>query len=106
MDNWTAVRKYLKAMTAVVFVALAINGAASIVTARIATDTKDIGQQNRSFLRNFSEYMHCLVVPDEVRYAEVGKDAYFAECDALLFRGTGLKPPVRGVSPTTTTTTA
>jgi hypothetical protein len=95
-------KRMLKALLAVVFVSLAIIGASSIVSARVASDTKDIGQQNRAFLRNFSDYMRCLVVPDEALYKSMGKAAYFDHCDVLLFRGTGLKPSLRE-DPTTTT---
>lgn len=66
---------------------------------------EDAESSNR-FLVNFSEYMHCLVVPNQVEYAKVGKDAYFAECDALLYRGTGHKAPTRALVPTTTSTTS
>ena len=64
----------------------------------------DTAESSNRFLVNFSEYMHCLVVPNEVEYAKVGKDAYFAECDALLYRGTGHKSPTRAIQPTTTST--
>lgn len=57
------------------------------------------------FLANFSNYMHCLVVTDQPALAKLGKDAYFAECDKLLFKGTGMDPIARKPVPTTTVTT-
>lgn len=52
----------------------------------------EISESNNTFLANFSDYMRCLVVTDEIKYEELGKAAYFDMCDTLLFRGTGLKP--------------
>lgn len=60
---------------------------------RRATEVaKELSESNNRFLQNFSDYMRCLVVTDEVLYEELGKAAYFDHCDTLLFRGTGLKP--------------
>lgn len=111
MDNLKEIKNYLKLLVAVVFIALAVNGAASIATARIATDLKSLAQQNRSLnkqnqtvLTNFSDYSYCLNFPDEKHLAEIGKEAYFFECDQLLFRGTGINPTERHQLETTPTT--
>lgn len=55
-------------------------------------ETIQVGESNSRFLQNFSDYMRCLVVTDEVLYEELGKAAYFDHCDILLFRGTGIAP--------------
>jgi hypothetical protein len=85
-------RTLLKALLAVVFVALAIMSVTGIVTSRVSTDTKDLGEQNRQFLQNFSDYMRCLVVNDDTVVLAVGEEKYFNLCDDLLFRNTGLVP--------------
>lgn len=40
--------------------------------------------QNQVQTEKFANYMRCLIVPDEVRYAEIGKEAYVRECERLL----------------------
>lgn len=62
-----------------------------------------VGNQNNLFLRNFDNYMRCLVAPNEALYAEIGKEAYYDYCAVLLFVGTDVKP--RPSSPTTTAST-
>lgn len=86
------------------FVALAVLSFTSIYAIRINTETKTISQQNRTFLGNFSDYMRCLVVVDEPKYVELGKEKYFDTCDILLFRGTGMAPHSHLPTPTTSTT--
>lgn len=54
--------------------------------------SQQVSEQNTRFLSNFSDYMRCLVVTDEVKYDELGKAAYYDFCEELLFRGTGLRP--------------
>lgn len=87
------------------FITLAILSVTSILIVRVSNDTKVIGKQNRAFLGNFSDYMRCLVVVDEPKYDELGKEKYFDTCDVLLFRGTKLKPHTHPPTPTTSTTT-
>lgn len=58
----------------------------------VAEGANRLNESNNRFLQNFSDYMRCLVVTDEVKYEELGKAAYFDFCDTLLFRGTGLEP--------------
>lgn len=86
------------------FLILSVLSVTTIYTLRISTETKRISQQNQTFLGNFSDYMRCLVVVDEPKYAELGKEKYFDTCDLLLFRGTGMKPHTHTSVPTTSTT--
>lgn len=99
-------RKIMSWLLVVVFGALAIMSASGIITVRVSADTKAVGQQNRAFLTNFSDYMRCLVINDDKVVIAYGEEAYFNICDDLLFRGTGLKPTHFKVTiPSTTTTT-
>lgn len=74
-------------------------------------ETRKVGNSNNRFLINFSDYMRCLIIGDEVAVKQIGEEQYFNLCDDLLFRGTGRKhtitkvviPP--GLITTTTSTT-
>lgn len=99
-------RKLMKSLLIVVFVALAIMSSAGILTVRTSQDTKAVSQQNRAFLQNFSDYMRCLVVADNEAVKAYGLEKYFNLCDDLLFRNTGLVPTHTKITiPSTTTTT-
>lgn len=89
----------------VLFVLLAVGTFVNTLGVQTIQKSLEQSQQNELFLRNFSSYMHCLIVVDEVLYVELGKDAYFARCDALLFKGTNVKAPIREPRVTTTSTT-
>lgn len=108
------VRKLLRELLVVVFVALTVMSVTGIVTVRLSSDTqkigeqtKKIGEQNRAFLQNFSDYMRCLIVTDQEAVKAYGLENYFNLCDDLLFRNTGLVPTHTKVTvpPSTTTTT-
>lgn len=104
----TSIKKWLVVLTAVIFVSMAVITTNTVVTNRAQKDIKEIGASNQRFLVNFASFMQCLVVSDKEVVTAMGVDAYFAECNKLLFRNTGLKPePVTKVTmpPTTTTTT-
>jgi hypothetical protein len=99
-------RRLMGWLLLVVFGALAVISAAGIVTVTVSSDTKSVGQQNRAFLTNFSDYMRCLVINDDQVVVAYGEEAYFNICDELLFRNTGLKPSHFKVTlPSTTTST-
>ena len=99
-------KKLVGWLLVIVFGALAIMSASGIVTVRVSSDTKEVGQQSRAFLTNFSDYMRCLVVNDDQVVIAYGEEAYFNICDELLFRNTGLKPTHFKVTlPSTTTST-
>lgn len=40
--------------------------------------------ENQVQTGKFANYMRCLIVPDEVRYAQIGREAYVRECELLL----------------------
>lgn len=103
-NDITRVKHLLVWLVAIVFVSMAIITTNVVVTRNNQKNIRTLSASNNKFLANFSEYMHCLVVVDQPLYQELGKDAYFAHCDALLFKGTGIKPPIRPPSPTTSTT--
>lgn len=94
-------------LTIVLFVTLATVGFTSTRIVQNSQDTKKLSESNQRFLINFSSFMQCLVVSDHAVVEALGVQAYFDECNKLLFIGTGQKPePVTKVTiPTTTTTT-
>lgn len=105
-NDIAGLKKLMKSLLIVVFVALAIMSSAGILTVRTSQDTKAVSQQNRAFLQNFSDYMRCLVVVDPEVVKAFGLENYFNLCDELLFRNTGLVPTHTKVTvPSTTTTT-
>lgn len=105
-NDIAGLRKLMKSLLIVVFVALAIMSITGVVTVRTSEDAKAVSQQNRTFLHNFSDYMRCLVVADPEAVKAYGLEKYFNLCDDLLFRNTGLVPSHTKVSiPTTTTIT-
>ena len=46
---------------------------------------KEINENQVQTIR-FANYMRCLIVPNEARYAELGREAYVKECELLLFK--------------------
>lgn len=40
--------------------------------------------ENQVQSKRFANYMRCLIVPDEVRYEQIGREAYVRECELLL----------------------
>lgn len=111
-DNCQAIKDYLKKLVLIVFIALTIMSASTVLTWRtaqtskdIATKAKEISTQNRTFLGNFSDYMRCLVVTDQKAVEAYGLEPYFNLCDDLLFRNTGLVPTHTKISIPSTTTT-
>lgn len=105
-NDIAGLKKLMKSLLIVVFVALAIMSSAGILTVRTSQDTKAVSQQNRAFLQNFSDYMRCLVVADNEAVKAYGLEKYFNLCDDLLFRNTGLVPTHTKITiPSTTTTT-
>lgn len=58
-------------------VVLSILSVMSILTIREVS-------QNQINQKRFAAYMKCLIVPDEARYEELGKDAYVEYCTTLL----------------------
>lgn len=105
----TSIKHLLIAMTAVIFLSMAVITTSAILTNRVQTDAKEISQQNHRFLENFSNYMRCLIVNDEKVVVAVGEENYLNLCDKLLFLGTGQTPHVVKITIppefTTTTTT-
>lgn len=93
-----------RVLSTCLFIALAVLSVTTILIVRISNDTRESSKQNSTFLSNFSDYMRCLVVVDEPKYAELGKEKYFDTCDVLLFRGTGQLPHSHLPTPTTSTT--
>lgn len=83
------IRFLTRLLIGVVVISLAVISLTGIVASRTATEAKHVGEQNNTFLGNFSDYMRCLVVNDDQVVLAVGEEAYFNLCDALLFRGTG-----------------
>lgn len=124
MTEITAIKQWLKVLVAVVFISLAIISTAAIVATRTATNVKTLAEENKKIneanntlnkqaadsarltgvvLANLSDYLVCLVAPDVGLYNKIGKDAYLAQCDKLLFKDTGIDPPPRNkvIDPTT-----
>jgi len=106
----TSSQKLLGLMATIIFICMAITSITAVYTFRIAGQSKQsndnlekLAESNQTFLTNLSDYFRCLVVPDEALYLELGKEAYFDRCDALLFRNTGLVPNPRPLTTTTTT---
>lgn len=106
LDAISHIKTLLIGLVFIVFVSMAIITTNTVLTHRTQQDQKLLARGTTQFLTNYSNYMHCLVIVDEPLYAAIGKDAYFAQCDALLYKGTGLTPPVRPPAPTTTTITS
>jgi len=107
----TEIKKWLVAMTIVIFISMAVISTSAILTNRVQTDAQEISQQNHKFLENFSNYMRCLIVNEDDVVIAVGEENYLNLCDKLLFLGTGQTPHVVKAeippefTPTTTTTT-
>ncbi len=40
--------------------------------------------ENQVQVERFANYMRCLIVPNEARYEELGREAYVRECENLL----------------------
>ena len=104
-DDIKHLKSLNKALLAVVFIALTIMSVTGIITVRTSSDTKAVGQQNRAFLTNFSDYMRCLIVTDQDAVQAYGIEPYFNLCDDLLFRNTGLTHTLTKVTIPSTTTT-
>lgn len=94
-------------LTVLLFVTMATVAFTSTVMVRTSNEAKHISENNQTFLINFSSFMQCLVVSDHEVVETLGVQAYFDECNKLLFLGTGQTPvPITKVTiPTTTTTT-
>lgn len=101
------IKNILVAMTAVIFLSMAVITTSAILTNRVQTDAKEISSQNHRFLENFSNYMRCLIVNDDKVVIAVGEENYLNLCDKLLFLGTGQTPHVVKVTipPELTSTT-
>lgn len=102
-----SIKKWLVALTAIIFISMAIMTTNTAITNKAQHQAKEVSAQNQRFLINFSSFMQCLVVSDHNVVESLGVEAYFNECNKLLFKGTGQTPvPVTKVtlpgSPSTT----
>ena len=79
-------------LTVLLFVTLATVSFTNSITTNNSENIKKVAESNNQFWTNFSDYMHCLVVPDREVYEALGKEKYFEECDKLLFADTGIMP--------------
>lgn len=101
------VRTLMRWLLIVVFGAMALMSATGVITVRVSNQGREVSQQNRAFLTNFSDYMRCLIVTDQEAVKAYGFEKYFNLCDDLLFRDTKIDHTLTKVTiPTTVPPTA
>lgn len=91
VDDIRHLKNLMKALLAIVFVALAIISTSTVLTMRAGSEAKKASKSNNIFLSNFSNYMRCLVINDDKVVLAYGEENYFNLCDKLLFDNTGVK---------------
>lgn len=106
IEEFHELKNLIKALLAVVFIALMIMTTSTVMSYRAAQRGKEVSEQNNKFLTNFSDYMRCLIINDDNVVKAVGIETYFNLCDDLLFRGTGKDHTITKVTIPDTTTTA